>query len=187
MVVTAVNLQIVYLKSKLMQTLLQLLASLTDKLRTLVVQKNAPTIAGNKLFEIAKSSLGQELTPKDEVPDSVACMSTMNALHKKAFGEPIGGDASTYLGYLALRDSKKWVKVSSPLQGDVCISPSGFNDAEGKKVVPNGHIGCYMGNNQIASNSSTTGLFSMNYSLFDWRYRFVQLGHYPLWFFRKVL
>lgn len=170
-----------------MDTLLKLLASLTDRLRTLVISKNAPTIHGNKLYQTAKSCLGQELTPKDEVPDEVACMSTMNALHKKAFGEPIGGDASTYLGYLALRDGKKWVKVTSPLQGDIVISPSGYNDAEGKKVVPNGHIGCYMGNNQIASNSSKTGLFSMNFDLFSWRYRYASLGHYPVLFFRKIL
>ena len=170
-----------------MQTALQLLTLLSDKLKTLVVQKNAPTASGQKLYETALASIGQELTPKDEVPDEVACMATMNALHKKAFGEPIGGDASTYLGYLALRDSKKWVKVTSPLAGDICISPSGFSDKEGQKAVPNGHIGCYMGNNEIASNNSKNGLFEKNYNLFTWRYRWVTLGHYPLFFFRKIV
>ena len=172
-----------------MNYLIKILESLTNQLKTIVITKNLQTEASKKLYEMALKCLKipQDLTPLDEVPDEVTCMSTINALHKKAFGEPIGGDASTYLGYIALRDSKKWVKVTSALAGDLIISPTGFNDAEGKKNgITSGHIGCCLTNNQIASNNSKTGLFEINFDLWTWRYHYATRGHFPIFFFRKI-
>lgn len=163
--------------------LLQQIEILLQKIKDIIVSRNLSTKSSTLLYEVVRANLGVELTPKDEVPDEVACMSTMNALHKKAFGEPIGGDASTYLGYLALKNNKNWVKVVTPLPGDVVISPSGFG---GKNGVTNGHVGCYLGGNKIASNNSQTGLLDDHLNLESWRQRYVTLGGYPIWFFRKI-
>lgn len=167
-----------------MDTLLKLLSSLTDKLRTLVVQKNAPTIQGNKLYETALSFIGQDASPLDKAPDEYGCVESLEQVYFKAFGEYIGGGVSTLRLYHALVNNKKFVKVTSPIAGDIILSPTGM--ATQPSNIKNGHCGIIGQNGKIMSNNSFNGKWEANYDLFTWRSRWVK-NFYPLFFFRKIL
>lgn len=168
-----------------MQALLQLLASLTDKLRTTVVQKNAPTIDGNKLYQTALTFIGQDASPKDIAPDEYGCVESLEQVYFKAFGEYIGGGVSTLRLYNALKNNKKFVKVTSTLPGDIILSPTGM--ATKKTNITNGHTGVCGQNGKIMSNNSRTGKWEQNYDTWTWRMRYQTDGFYPLFIFRKVL
>lgn len=137
-----------------------------------------------KLYETAVSCLGIDVTPNDLVPDEVGCSDVVNHIHFMAFGEEIGGGASTYLLYGALKDSEEWTKVDSPLPGDIVISPSGYAGVGGK--LSHGHVGIIGNNVMIMSNDSKTGKFLENYTIASWRAYYVDKGKYPMSFFRKV-
>ena len=137
-----------------------------------------------KFYDVALSFLGKDVTPRDEIPDEVACAITINTIHTKAFGYPIGGGASTYLLYRALLNSPFFVKIDLPEQGAVVISPTGYRSKKTK--IENGHVGCVGENGIIMSNDSKSGLFLENYTLVSWRKRFVVEGSYPMYFFRRI-
>lgn len=168
-----------------MDTLLKLLASLTDRLRTLVVQKNAQTAPGLKLYETAVSFLGQDASPLDKAPDNLACVESLEQVYYKAFGEYIGGGVSTLRLYHALKNNKKFVKVTSPIAGDIILSPTGM--ASKKTHITNGHTGVCGQNGRIMSNNSSNGKWEQNYDMWTWRLRYQTNGFYPLFLFRKVL
>lgn len=137
-----------------------------------------------RLYETAISCLGTDVTPKDLVPDNVACAETVNAVYAKAFGKSLGGGASTYLMYNSLLKHPDFTQVLTPLSGDIVISPTGYS-RNGGKTVPNGHVGIVGENETIMSNDSPTGLFKANYSIKGWTDRYVIKGGYPMVFFRR--
>lgn len=137
-----------------------------------------------KLFNMARSLLGTDVTPKDLVPDNVACAETVNAIHMKIFGDPIGGGASTYNMYRALLARKDFKRVDVPQKGDIIISPTGYS-TKPSTIVTNGHVGI-LGEKDIMSNSSFTGLFTANYTLDSWNRRYAGLGGFPVVLFRKL-
>jgi hypothetical protein len=165
-----------------------LIQQLISILKKMTVDNNLPTEAGKKLYETTLTFLGKDPTPEDKVPDEVACMEVVNFIHNAAFGEPIGGGASTYLGWIVLKNHKKFAEMKTPLTGDICIAPTGLNDAVGRaNGITNGHIGIVCDNGTIASNDSKTGLFIKNYTLWSWRYRFSTIGHFPIFFYRRII
>src|SRR3990167_6058245 len=174
--------QIISLKDKLMQTMLQLLSALTDKLKTLVVQKNAPTASGQKLYETALTFISIDASPLDNAPDELGCVESLEQVYFKAFGEYLGGGVSTLRLYYALLNNKKFVKVTSPLEGDIILSPTGM--ASKKTEITNGHVGICGQNGKIMSNNSSNGLWMQNYDTWSWRMRFITNGGYPLYLFR---
>ena len=135
-----------------------------------------------KFYETALSYLGKDATPSDIVSDKFACAITINALHKIAFGFAIGGGASTYLLYRALLNSEYFEKIDRPEVGCVIISPSGY----GCVRLPNGHAGIVCENEDIMSNNSRDGLLKKNYTLTSWRSRYVDIGSYPVFYFRRI-
>lgn len=167
-----------------MEKLLKLLESLQGQLRTIVVNKNLPTTAGQKLYETALSFIGKEASPLDKAPDEYGCAESVNNIVFKAFGDYVGGDLSTYRMYYSIINNKKFAKVSNPILGDIILSPTGFG---GTKEITNGHVGILGKDNKIMSNNSKTGLWEENYTLFSWRYRYVTLGKFPVLFFRRVI
>lgn len=134
------------------------------------------------LYQTAVESLGKDASPNDAAPDEYGCAETVNAIHKKAFGDPIGGDVSTLRMYKCLQTRFDFKQVQDPQRGDIIISPTGSG---GTKEVPNGHVGIMADNGVIMSNSSANGLFLKNYTLASWRNRYEKAG-YPVLFFRKV-
>lgn len=161
----------------------QLIQSLQLKLAVLLSFRDAPQGINNreKLYYAAKACLGRDASPNDIAPDEAGCAESVNDVHTYAFGFPIGGDISTYRLYGALVKSRLFAPVTTPLRGDVVISPTGY----GNGSIP-GHCGIYGDNDIIYSNDSATGLFSTKYSITDWRARYQQRGGIPVYFFRRV-
>jgi hypothetical protein len=168
-----------------MDTLLKLLASLTDRLKTLVVSKNAQTAQGLKLYETALSFIGQDASPKDTAPDLLGCVDSLEQVYFRAFGEYLGGGISTLKLYHALKNNKKFVLVTSPIAGDIILSPTGM--ATQPSNIKNGHCGIVGQNGKIMSNNSSNGKWEQNYDTWSWRNRWVTNGGYPQFLFRKVL
>lgn len=146
--------------------------------------KNPATGKNNRLilFSAAVKSLGTDASPNDVAPDEYGCAETVNEIHKKAFGFQIGGTVSTYNLYSALKNSKLFIKVDQPLEGDVVISPTGYGNGK----LKNGHVGIVGGSDLIMSNDSATGMFLENYTIDSWRKRYVDTGGYPMHYFRRV-
>ncbi len=138
------------------------------------------------LHAVAVSHLGTDFTPDELVPDEVSCAFAVNTLHRKAFGVEIGGGASTYLLYDALRKSTSFIGVDSPLPGDIIISPTGYSRNGSNGILKSGHAGIMGINNEIMSNNSFNGLFDKHYTLSTWIDRYGTLGGYPIWFFRRL-
>lgn len=135
-----------------------------------------------KFYDTALSYLGRDVTPDDAVSDRFACAITINALHKKAFGFSIGGGASTYLLYRALLNSEYFEKIDQPEVGCVVISPSGYGNGR----LSNGHAGIVCEDEYIMSNNSSNGLLNKNYTIESWRTRYVEIGGYPVCYFRRI-
>lgn len=145
---------------------------------------NPDPSARGRLYITAVSYLGTDASPNDIAPDELGCAETINAIHKKCFGFEIGGDVSTYRMYPVLLKSRFFIKVDSPLEGDIIISPTGYKLQY--STLRNGHAGIMGKEGIIMSNDSFTGLFSENYTLETWKARYVIAGGYPMVFFRRI-
>lgn len=168
-----------------MEQLLKLLDTLLDKLKTLIVLKNAPTLAGKKLFEKADelANLGIDVSPLDIASDEYGCVESLEQVYFRTFGEYLGGGISTIRLKWALLNNKKFVKVTSPIAGDIILSVTGEG---GRNGIGHGHCGI-MGQGKIMSNNSKTGKWEYNYDIFQWKWRWETIGGYPTYYFRKVL
>ncbi|MEK7662406.1 MAG: hypothetical protein AAB355_02865 [Patescibacteria group bacterium] len=167
-----------------MNYLLKILESLVTQLKSIIVTKNLQTEASKKLYEVAKTFLDKDASPKDLATDEYGCAESLNAVCEAAWGEPIGGGVSTYRMYYALLNHKKFVEVTSPLAGDIILSPTGIGG--GKNGIKNGHTGIVSSNGKIMSNNSDNGLWQEKYDLWSWRYRYVQLGEYKMLYYRRI-
>lgn len=140
-----------------------------------------PPTPADILYETAKSMLGKETVPGD-ADDELGCALAVNTIHKKAFGEEIGGGASTYEMYRVLSsETDKWAEIKAPEKGAIIISPTGF----GNGTIKHGHVGI-CGIYGIMSNDSRTGRWEQNYSYEEWEKRFQVLGGFPVRYFRRV-
>lgn len=137
-----------------------------------------------KLYKMATSWIGKDITPSDVVPDVVACAITVNTIHEKTFGDPIGGTSSTYLLYNALLGRKDFKKVDYPERGDIIISPTGYAGAGG--TLKNGHVGIVGDNSVVLSNDSNTGLLATKFTLQSWSNYYQGKGKFPVFYFHKV-
>lgn len=165
-------------------TLLQTILTLQKKLLELLSLRQAPQGRTNreKLYNTAVSCLGTDASPNDVAPDEYGCAESVNEVHKKCFGFPIGGELSTYKMYAVLKSSPLFTKVDSPLNGDIIISPTGYGNGD----LSNGHVGIMSTMGNIMSNNSRTGKFEQNYDLLSWNNRYKKIGGYPVDFFRRV-
>jgi hypothetical protein len=164
-------------------TYLQQLQALLFQLQILLAQKQAPQGLNNreKLYYAAKAALGTDASPNDLVPDEVGCVESIACIYRKCFGYGLGEEFSTYRLYQVLRNSSLWTIVTTPMRGDLVLSPTGY----GNGSIP-GHTGILGDNNIIYSNDSATGLFSTKYHINDWQLRYQQRGNFPVLFFRRV-
>lgn len=143
-----------------------------------------PTMPTNaeKLVAAAKSCLGQDLSLGTGVDYEVACAISVNKVHQEAFGETIGGGASTQALYqVLLKDSRfKETPVAAP--GCIVISPTGYGS---NLNYPHGHVGI-VGDYGICSNDSSTGLWSENYNVPSWHEQFSTVEGYPVYYFQRI-
>ncbi len=166
------------------QIVITLIKKLQELLVTLQKQYAAtltPTMKADKLIEAAKESLGQELWRGTGVDPAYACAISVNAVHTKAFGFPIGGQASTAALYQALLKNIRFEFTTESTPGAIVISPTGTGH---NPQYPNGHVGIIC-NYGICSNDSDTGRWSENYKdIDDWRHQFTHIEGYPTYIFK---
>jgi hypothetical protein len=101
---------------------------------TLIKAGNFATPASAKLYQTAMSCLGRDASPSDKADDEFACAESVNEIVFRAFGDYAGATfrpaGCTWLS----RTTKNSQKVTSPIKGDIVISPTGY----GNGSMPNG-------------------------------------------------
>lgn len=140
---------------------------------------------GEQLFDVAMTYTGKDVTPKDEVPDDVACAETVDTLYYKTFGEYISGGISvstTVLKNEMLFTSSKFQRVPSFEKYAILVYPTG----EGNGRLANGHIFICGDSGKLYSNTSATGKFEQNYNLFTAKYRYETIGGFKPFYFRLI-
>jgi len=138
---------------------------------------------GHLLFSVAQASLGKDVADSG-YGDEVDCAVSVNKIASMALGQQIGGGASTYLMYRALRNKKRFTpikRLERAKPGDIIISPTGYGK---NPKMPNGHVGIIGNNKKIMSNNSSNGKWSEKYNYNSWYKRYMVVGKYPVKVFR---
>lgn len=171
------------LLAQLAAALQKLSAILVTRMPALDLEPANPTT--QKIYDTAKSLLGQDASPADQAPDSLACAETVNNIVRIATGSPVGGGASTYAMWQVLRTpGGRWrsVIVSEALPGDIIISPTGsITNAR----LEHGHVGI-VAKFGILSNNSEDGKLSENFDIDSWRRYYTQFGGLATFCYRAV-
>lgn len=166
-----------------MEKLLAQLNILFLKLRQTVSTNNSSTPQGETIFKTALASLGTDASPSDVAPDELGCAETVSdILIKAGFLMPVIVSTAKLYEYFLKQTS--WLRIDTPIMGDVIISPTGMG---GNNGITNGHVGIVGKGSVVMSNSSATGTFEPNYTLASWTSRYKNKGGYPIYFFRKII
>lgn len=147
----------------------------------LILAGNFGTPSGERLFKVAKFNEGNDVAPKE---NELGCAEAVNNINHIAFGDYVGGDISSYRMYLTIINNRKFVQVTSPLQGDIIISPTGFRTSS--SPIKHGHVGIVGADRSIYSNDSETGLWLKTYTIRSWIQRYRVKGRYPVYYFRRL-
>lgn len=134
---------------------------------------------GKKLYLVAKTNIGEEIAQNKEL----GCAETVNALHLLAFGNEIGGGASTYQLWQALKSRPDFQEIPDYEAGAIIISPTGTQPAASR--LAHGHVGI-CGYFQIMSNNSLTGVLDTQWTRSSWEQFFGGYGGFPIYYFRKL-
>lgn len=139
-----------------------------------------PTINSTKLFTAAKASLGKLLSDGNA---ELGCAITVNNIAIEAWGQPVGGGASTNLMFAALQETARFTKIllADVMAGDIIISPTGF----AKDPASHGHVGI-VAQFGILSNSSEDGRVHEQWTIPAWYNHYVLELGFPMDFFRAV-
>lgn len=108
------------------------------------------------------NGLGKDATPKDEVPDDVACVASVAAILAPTDHALPGSPTFTpVLLQIVRAQTTKWRATLTPSSGCLIISPS-------VSETNHGHCGIFLSSRRIASNNSATGIWEDNYSFENW-------------------
>lgn len=134
------------------------------------------------LLEVCEAHLGMDASPNDEAPDELGCANTVTALLKKVYPEtPIITGTWTLWQYL--KDPKNGFKPAVNYEpGTIIISPTGTGQGTG-------HVGIFLENGLIASNSSlppNVGKFIQNYTLGTWQARYRDKQKMPIYLYQRA-
>lgn len=166
-----------------MKDLIERINILIGRLKLMVAEGNLPTDQGAKIFTTAKQWIGMDASPKDVAPDELGCAETVTAiLNYAGFQTPVIVSTAKLYEYLSTK--VEWMRVYTPIEGDIVISPTGMG---GKNGIKNGHVGVVGTGGVIMSNASATGTFEPNYTINSWTNRYSIKGGYPIFYFRRVL
>ncbi len=146
---------------------------------------NAPTASvsptkAQLLYDAAKLVIGTDLTPRDEVPDRVACVVQLQAVFHNAFGHFIGTGAARYNtkaldAALAASPLFRKVHVRDVKPGCIAVAPTGHG------TNPSEHGHCWItGKTHWMSNDSRTGRWEANYTYDQVHSFFVLKRGFPL-------
>lgn len=133
---------------------------------------------GKRLYEIAKSHLGEHITMDEFVPHELGCAEAISyCLNEAGFKVPSNGFAGTAQLYDWLLAN--FEQVFEPKMGDVIISPTGTSS----KGSAHGHCGIN-GKYGILANNSDSGLFAEIFTLTSWNKYYQDALGFPVYFFR---
>lgn len=136
-----------------------------------------------KLWRTALSLLGVDASPNDLAPDEFGCAETVSdIIVVSGVDFPICVSTKQLHEEFQASPTVFTEIVDGPKEGDVILSPTGWGNGK----IPNGHTGIIDKNGIIMSNSSVSGTFEKNYTLKTWKDRFVTIGGYPIFFWRRV-
>lgn len=178
--------QVKTIKLDILEALLSLYRRLFVKVTTTPMpeptEKQSET--GEQLLHEAKKAEGIDVTPKDEIPDDVACVAQLQEVYRRATGSYIGTGAALYNTgalYNHLQTDPKFILRNSPLPGDIILSPTGYSS----KGYPNGHVGV-VGETHVFSNTSKNGKWEANYTLQSWEESYAKKKGFPVYYYRCV-
>ncbi len=149
----------------------------------------APTPA-ERLYATSKAAIGQDVTPKDIVPDYVACVSSLQEIYYRTFGHYIGSGAAlynTYALWFELRQNPAFEAVLVPTPGCIAVCATGTSQND-EAPIPHGHC-AVVGKVNWMSNTSfgpKAGQWDANYTRESWDDYFFHKGGYPVYFFKPV-
>ncbi len=162
-----------------------ILAKLKSLYQQLFSQDNIQTIPGQKIYAYAVSLIGTDASPADRVSDEVACAESVSTILGHLFKDCYIITGTSTL-WLFLKFSEAFVEVTTPMAGDIIISPTG-SPGSGKNGVTNGHTGIIGATGAVMSNNSLNGMWDVHYTLDSWKKRYLTLGEYPVYYFRRIL
>lgn len=145
------------------------------KNNTRIMTKNAQL-----LYTVAIKSVGIDVTPKDQVPDVVACASTISTLIGKVIQFP--HIAGTWTLNDAMKKDSRFERIDTIERGAILVYPTGTGNGK----LSNGHIFICGDNGLLYSNSSHNGLFEQNYTIETARKRYVEKGGFQECIYRLI-
>ncbi len=154
-----------------------------------VVPPIQPPSNRQKLYDVAYAAVGTDVTPRDSVPDELACASCVSRLIQKALPEmnfPAVDSTRGLFDYMSKSPSFRGVQVAS--RGTIIIAVTGTGNGN----IPHGHCGI-VGKNlspdgtlYVMSNDSASGFWRPNFTIQKFKNYFRDRGGYPLHFFDLV-
>ena len=139
-----------------------------------------------KLYKVAFDSIGHDASPYDQVIDEYGCAESVSTLINKVTTFPII-TGTTSLVY-RLEHDQQFEEIQSPETGCIIISATGTGNGN----LSNGHTGI-VGKNLspdgslwVMSNSSDSGLWSVNYTIKRWIARYETFGGMKTRYFRLL-
>ena len=148
-------------------------------LQALLTKKMLELPFSERLYQLAVNTVGKDASPADLASDEVGCAESVSTLINH-----LDDDFPIVTGTYSLHDLLKktgWVKVSSPLPGDIISSPTGTGNGK----IP-GHVGICGPNGLIYSNSSVDKVWKQNYNTKTWTDRYVKIGGFGITYLRRL-
>ena len=121
----------------------------------------APETNAEKIVRIAKESLGKDMSPKNLAPSELSCAEGLsNLIHEVIPNFPFDVVSTIDLFNLVRKAPKYFEPILKPEPGAIIISPRIGEQA--------GHCGVFINSTAIVSNSSISGLMTLNYTYSIW-------------------
>lgn len=144
---------------------------------------NTKPMFESKIFNVAFQLVGQDVTPRDVVPDVVACAETVSTIINKVLNDfPV--IPGTYTLAERLKSDKRFERIDQPEKGAILIYPTGTGNGN----VSNGHVFICDefngGATKLYSNSSANGIFTQNYTYDSARKYYLSKGGFAELIFR---
>lgn len=152
-----------------------------------IIEKKEMTNS-EKIVKICLEKEGTDFTPDHVVPNEFSCAFAVSMILKEIIPSmPILVATKDLYRFMEertdlFRKIKQPISVMKP--GYIVISPTTYNTRP--DVMPNGHVGFYVTDTVIMSNSSDNGLWVKNFTRDSWRNRYYYKGGYPIEIFELI-
>ncbi len=139
-----------------------------------------------KLYQAAFTTIGKDASPRNLVPNFVGCAESVSCVINQVTPFPEITGTTSLLQRLST--DPRFEEVAQPEQGAIIISATGT----GSGIIPNGHTGI-VGKNispdgslYIMSNSSASGIWSVDWTVNKWVQYYQMKGGFPIHYFRLL-